>query len=331
MPSKKNEYSWGYRGYSPSENQPDHRRGGYVWESNPRLGGRSSAKFAPSLSPSEREQVQSILDEFHQVLSTSPARLDEAHSQRVLLGWLSEIRTMVREIDRLQDDAKKNIFQSASLSHLIRINIDNLIKNLTKFESQEIISISSMIKEILEKFESVDLARSAVADIISAEFKEALKIVCNTEQDRILFLREIFAKIGYLDTLERVEIPPLPPKQEEQWLTHRLEDETPPDFIKRIWGTWIGQGLTSSHFFHADPPLYTAIRKWRKKHGWPDDLDLPNKKQVNDRALAERGVPSAAESLGRALREASPEVRENVRLYDVARRRQSRQRQVKSP
>lgn len=64
--------------------------------------------------------------------------------------------------------------------------------------------------------------------------------------------------------------------------------ENPPAFVKRVYGPWLGHGLTKAHIRNLDPKLYTAIDNWLKKPGceWPDDVDLPTLKEQNDRMVA---------------------------------------------
>lgn len=63
--------------------------------------------------------------------------------------------------------------------------------------------------------------------------------------------------------------------------------ETPPEFVKRVYGPWLGQGLDRAHIKHLDPKLYTAIDNWTRKPGneWPADVDLPTRAEQNQRIL----------------------------------------------
>lgn len=63
--------------------------------------------------------------------------------------------------------------------------------------------------------------------------------------------------------------------------------ESPPEFVRRVYGEWLGQGLTRAHIRKLDPVLSTAINNWLKKPGcdWPADVDLPTLKEQNDRLV----------------------------------------------
>jgi hypothetical protein len=63
--------------------------------------------------------------------------------------------------------------------------------------------------------------------------------------------------------------------------------ETPPEFIQRVYGRWLGRGLTRAHIGKLDPKLSEAIYNWlsRPKDSWPPEIDLPTKAQQITRDL----------------------------------------------
>lgn len=86
--------------------------------------------------------------------------------------------------------------------------------------------------------------------------------------------------------------------------------ETPPEFVKRVYGPWLGQGLTRAEIRKLDPKLAVAIMNWLSRPGneWPADVDLPTKAEQNERLLS-AGPEAIREHLGKftgqeALREA---------------------------
>jgi hypothetical protein len=101
--------------------------------------------------------------------------------------------------------------------------------------------------------------------------------------------------------------------------------ETPPQFVQRVYGEWLGHGLTRAHIRNLDPKLYTAIDNWLKKPGceWPADVDLPTLKEQNSR-WAER---VQSEGLANVLGDASPSfaLKEAARLNGVLQRRREKQ------
>ncbi|WP_139797402.1 hypothetical protein [Novosphingobium sp. B1] len=87
--------------------------------------------------------------------------------------------------------------------------------------------------------------------------------------------------------------------------------ETPPEFVKRVYGPWLGQGLTRADIRKLDPKLSVAITNWLSRSGneWPADVDLPTKAEQNERLLS-AGPDAIREHLGKftgqeALREAA--------------------------
>ena len=56
----------------------------------------------------------------------------------------------------------------------------------------------------------------------------------------------------------------------------RIENESPPNFIKRVYGDWIGKGLTRPAIRQLDPKLYQALATWTRRHG-ELDFELPSK------------------------------------------------------
>lgn len=77
---------------------------------------------------------------------------------------------------------------------------------------------------------------------------------------------------------------PLPTKAPEAYQGLR-GPETPPEFVQRVYGEWLGHGLTKAHIRKLDPKLAVAINNWLSRPGneWPADVDLPTLKEQNDR------------------------------------------------
>lgn len=78
--------------------------------------------------------------------------------------------------------------------------------------------------------------------------------------------------------------------------------ETPPEFVKRVYGPWLGQGLTRADIRKLDPKLSVAITNWLSRPGneWPVDVDLPTKSEQTTRwveRIKQEGVAAAIEGL----------------------------------
>lgn len=111
------------------------------------------------------------------------------------------------------------------------------------------------------------------------------------------------------------ELGGLPTKPPARWLDRQDRQESPIDFIRREYSSWLGRGLSRPHIRKLDKSLYAALCNWTSEHGkLPDDLDLPTRKEINDRRLEEIGYASGGPSA---------EQREALRLYHAARRRSS--------
>jgi hypothetical protein len=110
----------------------------------------------------------------------------------------------------------------------------------------------------------------------------------------------------------------------KKWLDRVDKRESPVDFIRREYGELIGK-ISRPDIKRMDKSLYAALHNWISEHGeLPADLDLPTKKQQNDRKLEKLGkIRSPTRSLW--VSEMPPIVAEQLRLYDVARQRKKRQ------
>lgn len=130
-------------------------------------------------------------------------------------------------------------------------------------------------------------------------------------------VEELFPELTQDVSMPGVETPlaspdsvPLPTKAPETYQGLR-GPETPPEFVKRVYGPWLGQGLTRADIRKLDPKLSVAITNWLSRPGnaWPADVDLPTKAEQNERLLS-AGPEAIREHLGKftgqeALREAA--------------------------
>jgi hypothetical protein len=57
----------------------------------------------------------------------------------------------------------------------------------------------------------------------------------------------------------------------EKWSERRrlFSRDNPPDFIRRVYGQWLGRGLARKDIARLDPELYRALAVWLNRH--PDD------------------------------------------------------------
>jgi hypothetical protein len=111
-----------------------------------------------------------------------------------------------------------------------------------------------------------------------------------------------------------IDSPPLPHEAPALWKSDRQKDETPPAFIKRVYGEWERKGLTKNLIRKLDPPLYRALYNWTARgNEMPADLDLPSLQEQNDRTVAD--IVLRVDSPAMAV------VREGRRIESALRRR----------
>ena len=121
------------------------------------------------------------------------------------------------------------------------------------------------------------------------------------------------------DRFYSIELPETAP---ELYSERRDRSEGAVGFLKRVYGPWLGQGLARNHMRHLDPVFYHALQNWLRKNVLPDDVDLPTKKELNDRELAQLGIKD-----GDTLPYPSyyTGLKDRLRLYNAARNRAKRE------
>lgn len=114
---------------------------------------------------------------------------------------------------------------------------------------------------------------------------------------------------------------PFPEVAPATWKADKQPGETPPSFVKRIYGEWLGKGFTRATLRHLDPPLARAVDNWLRTNEMPLDIDLPTLKEQNTRWVERM----EREGLSAVLPEGSPDfvTREAQRLM-VAKHRRSK-------
>jgi hypothetical protein len=111
----------------------------------------------------------------------------------------------------------------------------------------------------------------------------------------------------------------VPDTAPELWRNRANKKENPAEFIRRVYHFCLEQ-LALHDLRRLDFNLYNSLSVWRAKGNLlPNDLHLPTKKEVNDKALQERGFTS---------HNLDPEAREALRLFHIheSRRRKPRGR-----
>lgn len=77
--------------------------------------------------------------------------------------------------------------------------------------------------------------------------------------------------------------------------------ESPPEFVKRVYAPWLGQGLDRAHIKHLDATLYQSINNWSRKNEWPADVDLPTRSEQTQRTIEQLKQQAPEGRIGKVL------------------------------
>lgn len=90
-----------------------------------------------------------------------------------------------------------------------------------------------------------------------------------------------------------------PAEAPELWAGREGRRENPVAFIRRVYGRYLGHGLTRAHIRRLDLPLYRALSVWVIRH--PDDTlpELPSRSDEVDRMLENLAVDATPDQLRR--------------------------------
>jgi len=113
-----------------------------------------------------------------------------------------------------------------------------------------------------------------------------------TAEDKLWVLRQLAEKYE-----SQASPPPLPTAAPELWSDRKDRMENPPVFIRRVYGAWIGKGLTRPHLRQLDYPLYKALGVWAHRH--PDDAmpELPTLSEWIDQQVEQLSGRYSADDL----------------------------------
>jgi hypothetical protein len=135
------------------------------------------------------------------------------------------------------------------------------------------------------------------------------------------YARSLFPELLQIERAA-LKMSALPTVAPATWKADKQDGETPPAFVKRVYGEWLGKGFTRATLRHLDPPLAQAMTNWLRHNEMPADVDLPTLKEQNTRWV-ER---VEKEGLAAAVPAGSPEatLREASRLLAAKHRRKER-------
>ena len=155
--------------------------------------------------------------------------------------------------------------------------------------------------------------------ILAAALETAFE-ECASDEQRVIMLRAALRASGH-DNLHvscAFKAPSLPEVAPLLWKNRKDRKISAIDFLKTTYAEWYGMGLTQQHIRRLDKGLYDALHQ--RLHFRPEEravLDLPTRKEMNDKRLAAAGLPADPAEM-------DDQERERLRLHGVARARAAR-------
>lgn len=174
----------------------------------------------------------------------------------------------------------------------------NTIDRITEYRASQILDEFSIPKNQLSSL------HSKIVDLVRLSVSEALEIKATPDVPA--------AKVASL------------PEQAPEIYGGLRGSETPPEFVKRVYSPWLGQGLDRAHIKHIDPKLYTAIDNWTRKPGneWPAEVDLPTRGEQTRRTIEQLKQEVPDGRIGKVLGDFT--AREAQRIRAAVRRQEQK-------
>ena len=214
--------------------------------------GKSSA--APKGAARSREDhSQSNVTPIHRVSDDDPALLGMPQKQ---IDRIKKSINVISRHHRLSKEEREK--RLGPTRYILKISVDDVLERLSKIEASARADGSQSVADQLREF------RAELGD--TTQVKPEMQ-VANSEG----------AKVEQRDPLPDGR-PALPTAAPEIYEGLR-GPETPPEFVKRVYRPWLGQGLTRAHIRALDPTLYEAIRNWSRRNEWPVEVDLPTRSE----------------------------------------------------
>ena len=252
-------------------------------------------------------------------LNSIPSNIDEDKSQLISadltendvkeknIQAVLHLRTLLMELGIYDSFVKTDINSENGAP-----NIDKLDNSLSEFE------INSLVQNALNPlFARTELSADQKIEIVSASSK-IFKACIDSNNG----LANGDDKVSSFDA--NVVTVALPSEAPATWKADKLAGDTPPEFIKRVYGEWLGKGLDRPTVRRLDPSLGQALDNWLRKNDMPPDVDLPTAKERNAREIehlrAASGTGDIKDVLGSfTLREAQ-RIEANIRRHKQSQR-----------
>jgi hypothetical protein len=186
--------------------------------------------------------------------------------------------------------------------------VANKTRNKDSFVDQHRGSIEP--KDVLP---SIDRLLDAVSNLMKHE--------PSIDRQAFEHMRQLRVRIRFaISNSERIANTNAVSKAPAKWLDRADKNESQIDFIAREYAELLGR-VSRPDIKRLDKSLYAALANWVSQHGaLPPEIDLPTKKQLNDRKLKVAGTVKAPSRSKRVSEMTESDV-EKLRLYDLARKR----------
>lgn len=119
-----------------------------------------------------------------------------------------------------------------------------------------------------------ELRRHNLKLIVQSLIQEAFEIACSNEEERQNFIDGIYhAMTGKVvpNSPERIEPPTIAPEFYKERVDRK---ENPVAFIRRVYGPWLGRGITRPQLKHLDVALYQGLYRFLRDNEEPTDIEL---------------------------------------------------------
>lgn len=130
------------------------------------------------------------------------------------------------------------------------------------------------------------------------EFELIIDHCALDEEERLEVLRKV---VAHFDTRPSQTTPAekaLPKAAPELWEKRdRNVSENPVAYTRRVYGRWLGKGLTRRDLRILDPQLYRALSVWMHRHPEDDMPELPPLSAVLDDLIERVGAEMSMEDL----------------------------------
>lgn len=283
-----------------------------------------SAKVSLLIQPLSTAKVFSIDGSAHKTLrgdevinslQSVSAKLNKRSQEIILLALstskkLEKAKSLLREYEEYKDILVSEIDKKLDFDYLFENMIDSEIEKIREFYGREIedkfyfenninwriirnlendrTSLGFSVADRLKKLEDFAIANSGqgVAELARVLFPEL-------KDERQTSASPSSAKENHVSPI--ASYAPLPSTAPALWSqdreavhdpgTSKKRLENAGEFTRRVYGPWLGKGMTRNLLRKLDNPLFQALYRAYGSN-LPDDLPLPTKKDENDRWVA---------------------------------------------